>query len=111
MVPLVIGFSAQPGPAERSSLMSAVLDKDPRIIGMLERLRTALGAGAFDVVDHWSAEFDAVGIASPRNHQVLVYIAVSADGFHAELELPARPGDVFPYKVAGRHSDMSFEKL
>ena len=91
--------------------MRALLDKDPVIVRTLDRLWTRLGPDAFDVVDHWEDDPIAVGIASPRNHGMLAYLAAYDDGFHVELETPPVPGDDFPYQVAGRHSDLNFEQL
>jgi len=87
------------------------LAKDSTILDMLERLRAALGSDAFDIVDHWPADLIAVGIASPTNHQVLVYIAVGDDGYYAELELPPDPANDSLYEVAGSHSGLSFGQL
>ncbi len=87
------------------------LEKDPSILDMLGRLRAALGTDAFDIVDHWPSDLIAVGIASPQNHHVLVYIGVFDDGYYAELELPPAPSDDSLYEVAGRHSGLGFEQL
>ena len=37
-------------------------------------LRESLGLDAFDIMDHWEPNLCAVGIASPRDHSVLVYV-------------------------------------
>ena len=87
------------------------LDKDTAILATLARLRAVLGAGAFDVTDHWAADLTAVGVASPRDHRVLVYIALYPDGYYAELESPAPPGEELPYRVAGRHAGLTFDRL
>jgi len=91
--------------------MESVPEKDPRILDVLDRLKLTLGAGAFDIVDHWSSDLIAVGIASPQNHQVLVYIGVFDDGYYAELELPPLTGDDGLYRVAGRYSGLTFDLL
>jgi hypothetical protein len=91
--------------------MSEELVKDPAILDALAHLRAALGAGAFDVVDHWTCDLIAVGIASPRDHRVLVYIAFRANKYDAELELPTLPGDEFPYRVAGQHWELTLDQL
>lgn len=87
------------------------LEKDPRILDMLRKLRAALGTDAFDVVDHWHTDLISVGIASPKNHHVLTYIGIFDDGFYAELELPPSRSDDSLYKVDGRHSGLEFEQL
>jgi hypothetical protein len=94
--------------------MSSTPDKDDVIIRVLDRLRHDLGAGAFDVVDHWEADLNAVGIASPKNHGVLVYISTSGQSeerYHVELELPPAPGDDFPYQDAGSFSQLDYPQL
>jgi hypothetical protein len=91
--------------------MSAALNKDPLILVTLDQLWSRLGSDAFEVVDHWEGDLTAVGIASPRNHGVLIYLASYPDGFHVELELPSPPGAPFPYQVAGRHTGLEFDRL
>ena len=91
--------------------MESTLEKDPRILDVLDRLKLTLGAGAFDIVDHWASDLIAVGIASPQNHQVLVYIGVFDDGYYAELELPPLTEDDGLYRVAGRYSGLTFDQL
>lgn len=94
--------------------MAKALDKDRTIVTVLDRLWSRLGPYAFVVADHWEADLCAVGIASPRNTGVLVYISTYAEPtgcFGYELELPRPPGDDMPYQVAGRGSGVSFEEL
>lgn len=91
--------------------MDKTAEKDRRILDLLDQLRSKLGDGAFDIVDHWEQDLIAVGIASPRNHQILVYIGVYDDGYHAELELPPVTEDDGRYRVAGRYSGLSFDQL
>lgn len=94
--------------------MECELDKAPAILAVLDRLRARLGSDAFVLADHWQADPHAVGIASPRNTRVLVYISTYAeleDQFGYELELPPRPESDAPYRVAGRGSGVSFEEL
>ena len=54
--------------------MRAVLDKDPVIVAALARLSSCLGPDAFVLADHWDSDPCAVGVASPRDGGVLVYI-------------------------------------
>ncbi len=94
--------------------MAKALDKDPAIITVLDRLWSRFGRDAFIVADHWELDLCAVGIASPRNPGVLVYISCYGEVPHRygyELELPPPPGDDFPYQVAGTGSGLSFEQL
>jgi len=94
--------------------VGAALDKDPIILAVLDRLRARLGPGAFVHADHWESDLCAVGIASPRDPGVLVYISCFGEPpgrFGYELELPPAPGEDFPYQVAGTGSGLSFEEL
>lgn len=89
-------------------------DKDPIILAALDRLWSRLGSSAFVLADHWESDLCAVGIASPHDPGVLVYISCYGEPpgrFGYELELPPSPGDDFPYRVAGTGSDVSFEEL
>jgi hypothetical protein len=91
-----------------------VADKDPAILAVVERLGSWLGSGAFIVVDHWKLDACAIGIASPRNHGVLVYIFCRGeppDRYGYELELPPQRGDDCPYEIAGAGRGLSFEEL
>jgi hypothetical protein len=89
------------------------LEKDAAIHAVLNRLWARLGADAFVVTDHWDADLYAIGISSPHNRGVLVYIScygTQPGRYGYELELPAQT-DAPPYQVAGRSSDVSFEEL
>ncbi len=91
-----------------------MLNKDISIRRMLARLARRLGCQRFDIVDHWEIDLCAIGIASPRNHGVLVYISTyrkHPTRYDVELELPPTPGNDFPYEVASRHSNLTFEEL
>ncbi|MFN6208432.1 MAG: hypothetical protein ACK49R_18540 [Planctomycetota bacterium] len=94
--------------------MRAVLDKDPVIVAALARLSSCLGPDAFVLADHWDSDPCAVGVASPRDGGVLVYITCHGerpDRFGYELELPPSHDDDFPYQVASSGSALSFEEL
>ena len=94
--------------------MDAELEKEPAILAVLDRLRLTLGRHAFVLADHWESDVCAVGIASPQNSGVLVYIACYREtpGYYDfELELPPLPDDDFVYRVAGIGSGVSFEEL
>ncbi len=72
----------------------AALDKDPAILAALDRLRSRLGSNAFVITDNWELDLCAVGIASPHDPGVLVYISTYGEPpgrFGYELELPRRP--------------------
>jgi hypothetical protein len=94
--------------------VGASLDKDPAILAFLDRLWSRLGPGAFVLADHWEPDLCAVGIASPRDPGVLVYISCYGEPpgrYSYELELPPPPGDGLWYQVAGTGSGLSFEEL
>ena len=94
--------------------MVATLDKDPAIIAALDRLWSSLGPDAFVQADHWEPDLCAVGIASPRDPGVLVYISCFGEPqgrFGYELELPPPPGSDDLYEVAGRGDGVTFEEL
>ena len=99
-------------------IVNSALQKDESIIRLLDRLRGRLGAGAFDVVDHWEGDLCAVGIARPDEHGVLVYVCTAhepEDTYFVSLELPPRPGDEqwanHPYTPAGEQRVQGFEAL
>jgi hypothetical protein len=90
------------------------LDKGPTILAVLGLLWARLGPDAFVINDHWESDLCAVGIASPRNPGILVYISTYGKPigqFGYELELPPSPGDELPYQEAGRGSGVTFEEL
>jgi hypothetical protein len=89
------------------------VEKDAAIHAVLNHLWARLGPEAFVVTDHWDTDLSAIGISSPHNRGVLVYISCygnQSGRYGYELELPALTDD-FPYQVAGRSSDVSFEEL
>lgn len=94
--------------------MDANLEKDPAILSVLGLLYECLGKDAFVIADHWQTDLCAIGIASPHNLGVLAYISCYAEAnghYDYELELPPLNGDDSLYRVAGRGSGLSFEKL
>ena len=94
--------------------MPVELIKDPVVLDVLDRLRSWLGPDAFVVVDHWEADLCAIGVASPRNVQVLVYISCLSDQpgqFWYVLEVPPVPGSDRLYEEVGHESGVSFEEL
>jgi hypothetical protein len=93
--------------------MDKALDKDPALLQMLAQLRALLGEGAFDIVNHWESDWCAVGVASPRDHGVLVYLSTfnCEPGFYdVELELPP-PGEDAIYSVAGKYRNVGFDDV
>jgi len=89
-------------------------DKNQEIIDVLARLQQMFGEGCFDIVDHWDADLNAIGIANPADHGRLAYIAINNDhpnGYFVELELPPSPESDLPYCIAGNFEDIDFEQL
>lgn len=94
-------------------LMNANAAKDESITRMIDELRAELGAGSFDVVDHWEDSF-ATGIARPDNHGVLVYVSTHdrrKNKFWVSLELPPQAGDDAVYVAAGEHQAHGIQEL
>lgn len=94
------------------------LQKDESILRLLDRLRTSLGAAAFDVVDYWEADSCAVGIARPDKRGVLIYVSTFGepeDSYFVSFELPPRNGDEqwanHPYTPSGEQQVRSFDEL
>src|SRR5262245_43960174 len=93
--------------------MNAPLDKDPKIVDLLDFLRDRLGE-CFVLADHWGIDLCAVGVASPANPGVLAYLSCYGEQpgrFNYELELPPEPGSGRKYEVSGRGADVPTEEL
>lgn len=104
---------ARPGPPIIGGVDPTSATKVPEIVALIATLRERLGADAFDIVDHWEADRCAIGIASPRDHRVLIYLAtVDCDvgRYHAELELPPTEPDRL-YREAGSVEDIDLEHV
>lgn len=93
--------------------MNLVNHKHERIVEAISALTLRLGDDAFDILDHWEGDLCAIGIASPDNHGVLVYISTfeRLDRFYVSLELPPDLPEDFPYKNAGSMEAGSIEEL
>lgn len=94
--------------------MAKTLEKDANLLRLLAELRVSLGDHAFDIVDHWEADLQAIGIASPRNHGVLAYLSIhDCDTAHCnvELELPAATGQDDAYLLAGNHWNVELNDI
>jgi hypothetical protein len=90
------------------------LTKDPNLIAVLKRLCGSWGDRAFDVVDHWEANFHGVGVAKKENHSVLVYIDTfgkTPDTYYVELESPPEADSGQPLKSAGVFDPVNFDEL
>jgi hypothetical protein len=89
-------------------------DKDRSIIMVLQNLYKWMGPNAFVIYDHWGHDKSAIGIASPQNHSVLVYISTFGtpkNHYNVRLELPPKLDSDFPYTEAGKYDTLNFEEL
>ncbi|MGN6106549.1 MAG: hypothetical protein ACTHU0_15695 [Kofleriaceae bacterium] len=85
--------------------------KDATIEALVARLN--LPARGWTVVDHWEADRCAIGIASAREPDRLVYVSTfgKRNGlFSYECELPSADPENM-YRVAGEGTDVHFEEL
>ena len=91
----------------------SALRKNNQTLQMLEQLKQRLGVGAFNVVDHWEGDLQAVGIAHPSDEYQLVYIAADqlSGKLYVELETAARAGSQVPYSISGRYPSVTFDEL
>ena len=89
-------------------------DKDPSIIKVLVMLFKRMGLNAFVIYDHWGHDKNAIGITSPQNHGVLVYISTfetAENYYNVRLELTPKRDTDFPYTEAGKYNGLNFEEL
>ncbi len=89
-------------------------DKDQSIIMVLQKLYKRMGPYAFVIYDHWGHDKNAIGITSPQNHGVLVYIStfgIPKNYYNVRLELPPKRDSEFPYTEAGKYEGLDFEEL
>jgi hypothetical protein len=93
--------------------------KDPAVGELVHRLAGDLGAGSFDVVDHWE-DLMAIGLARPGDHDVLVYVAVliddegevlaSEDRYYYESETPS-DAEEFGYYVSASGDHVRYDEV
>lgn len=89
-------------------------DKDPSILRVLLMLFKTMGPDAFLIYDHWGHDKSAIGITSPQNKGVLVYIStygVPENYYNVRLELPPTQDSDLPYTEAGKFDGLDFEEL
>ena len=88
------------------------LVKHDAVLKFLSSLEHRLGRGTFQIVDHWKSDLDAIGVAHPRNRELLAYIAAyGPEDFYVELELPPEHGSELPYSVAGQFRSLTFDEV
>jgi len=89
------------------------LNKAGRITRTLIELERRLGPDAFRIVDHWEADFHAIGIAKPGDERMLAYFAVgdADNSYYLEIETSPAANSDLPYAVAGRFQNLTFDEL
>lgn len=97
-------------PATSTEWDNGLMDKDPSITEIVERLLSDLGPEAFVTLDYWDDDLCAVGVARPSDHRYLVYISTfpsEAGKISYECESPpTEPG--MPYSSDGMVESASY---
>ncbi|MCB2408625.1 hypothetical protein [Hymenobacter lucidus] len=95
-------------------MYSALSDKSDAIQQAVWQLTAKLGNTYFDIVDYWTDDADAIGIAHPDNHGILAYISTcylkESGGYYVALKLPKYHSS-FPYKDMRSHDVQSINGL
>ena len=89
------------------------LTKDASILNLLSKLNEEFGESFYDIVEHWEASLDSIGIASPKDNGVLVYITTNEPSectYQAHLELPSSDEEKL-YVGAGIKKNLDFASL
>ena len=89
-------------------------NKDPSISKVLLKLYERAGPSAFVIYDYWGHDKNAIGITSPQNHGILVYISTfetPENYYNVRLELPPSQNSNLPYTDAGKFEGLTFEEL
>jgi hypothetical protein len=90
------------------------LVKDQGLLGAVAKLGDRWGGAAFDIVDHWEANLNGIGLARRDDHSVLVYVdnfGSVGDTYCVELEGPPDPSGDLPYSSIAKYDSVSFEEL
>jgi hypothetical protein len=89
--------------------------KSAPILAVIDSFTERLGAGAFLVVDHWPADLDAIGIASPRDTSRLMYVSsygCAVDEYFVSFEgAPVGDAEGMPYTPLGERSVHGLDAL
>ncbi|UOQ71232.1 hypothetical protein [Hymenobacter cellulosilyticus] len=88
---------------------------DNKSLPIQETIRQLVGIFSdnyFDIVDHWTDDPEAIGIAHPDNHGILVYISTAdlQQGYYVELEAPSYQQE-FPYWNKGSYSSSNMNAV
>jgi hypothetical protein len=87
---------------------SAAPDKEPSLLAFLDCARHELGRGTFDIVDHWTADLCATGLAAPSDHRRLAYVStyhLPPGRVNVHLEIPSSTDTPLPDEV---HLNITF---
>lgn len=99
---------------DKVGIQVSTLTKDPELVAVVMRLFDYWGDNAFDIVDHWEANFHGVGIARKKDQAVLVYLdnfGKPEGAYYVELEGPSTPDGDQPFKCVGVYDPVGFEQL
>jgi hypothetical protein len=92
---------------------SSLKNKSIEIQQTIANLQDVLGKDAFEVADHWEADLCSIGIAHPKNNQLLVYVSTceqAKDEFFVATELP--PENVAEiYQPGSEFKNVKFDGL
>jgi hypothetical protein len=89
------------------------MNKAKEIQAVLAWLREQLG-DRFVVIDHWDADLNAIGVASPEDPHRLVYICAGSEEperYFVELETAPSEGSDLPYESVGKFTSVDREQL
>ena len=87
--------------------------KVPSILRLIEDLELRFGPTAFQIIDHWSADLRAIGIASPTNARRLVYVLANEGGQSYDGAVEREPvlDSHFPYETSAEFHDLGLGEL
>jgi hypothetical protein len=85
------------------------------VVELIDVLRSHLGPGTFQIVDHWPDDPMSIGIASPVNAGVVAYVSVTPtadDPYFVSLELPPEGNWAeHPYTPDGARNERGIDEL
>ncbi|MBO9202437.1 MULTISPECIES: DUF434 domain-containing protein [Niastella] len=93
-------------------LKQETLNKNKRIIDLVEHLQNKYGATNIVINDHWEGDLEAIGLTD-KTGKYLVYISTfNLDYYHYFLSLENPPADnESPYSPAGDYDYITLEEL
>lgn len=90
-------------------MLTVSYGKNPELIKAVNLLMEFV---PLDIVDHWEADLNAIGIASKNNHRVLAYIATTdkLEKFNVHLELPCNT-DIDDYVESAVYEEITLTEM